>query len=692
MTENSRLWIFFIALGMIIGGAILGYIIGGVILAISIEIIVLIAVWILHRTMLPPWISQIRVPLASLSVFAALTIAIIHPFFGIIFQEIFVESPYLNVQLLSSPTLFLHQIILISLVGLFILLFNIVWTRHHIIVEPPKIPQNVSEKNPFPRKGYAELQERFCNYMVSELDRYDNDLNWSDSEYTILQAEVEMERSIFSGMPSIVKDLVAAIRRDRKIRSFLVIGDPGAGKSVSLRRLARELYKETKFTGIVPVYINLREWNSTKEPTDEDIKNFIFKYLIQNAGREGKKFLEQWYEPMLQHGKFFFILDSFDEMPAVLDCDDKSKKLKTISVAFDRFFNDIHNCRGVLASRPFRQPQGFRGRKLTIRPFTETQIRNAMKKWLCGSAITSDESENIIKTIFTQHPQLAPALRNPFSADLIAQYIMNNDGHSPESYFAIFDNYIQKRLEEYEDEICSYGLTDVEIVECATEIAWEMYQQSEIGLEADTFQLRPLFKNPKFDNIINIMYSARLIRLGGLHNQRLSFVHRRFAEYFVVRALQKDETRLPALDSIPTDSRWRDCLSVYCGITTKEKATEIANFCWNVVHSNIEKFEQGSISETRQLIHALRFLRDSFQGNLEYLKDFQEDMAKFVKKFLKHDDILKAKLVAETVGLLKEPNRSDAIVIALEREIPWISQTTLHACRHLESLSQLPLS
>lgn len=114
-----------------------------------------------------------------------------------------------------------------------------------------------------------------------------------------------------------------------------------------------------------------------------------------------------------------------------------------------------------MASRPFRQPQGFKGRKLTIRPFTETQIHNTMKKWLSKDGITSDESENIIKTIFKRHPQLAPALRNPFSANFIAQYIMNNDGKRPESYFAIFDNYIQKRLQEYDEEIRSYGLTYV---------------------------------------------------------------------------------------------------------------------------------------------------------------------------------------------------------------------------------------
>jgi len=167
----------------------------------------------------------------------------------------------------------------------------------HRIMLPRSNSQNVSE----------EPQEKFCKYMVSELDRYDNDLNWNDSEYTILQAEVEMERSIFSGMHSIVKDLVAEISRDSKTRSFLVIGDPGAGKSVSLRRLARELYKENQDTDIVPVYINLREW-ITKEPTDEDLKKFILENLKQIAATEVKIFLEEEYETMFKEGKFFFIV------------------------------------------------------------------------------------------------------------------------------------------------------------------------------------------------------------------------------------------------------------------------------------------------------------------------------------------------------------------------------------------------
>jgi len=66
-------------------------------------------------------------------------------------------------------------------------------------------------------------------------------------------------------------------------------------------------------------------------------------------------------------------------MPAVLDCDDRSPQLRRISEAFDRFLHDIHQCRGVLSSRPFRQPVAVRGRRLTIRPFTEAQIRQVMK-------------------------------------------------------------------------------------------------------------------------------------------------------------------------------------------------------------------------------------------------------------------------------------------------------------------------
>ncbi|MCP4348835.1 MAG: NACHT domain-containing protein [Desulfobacterales bacterium] len=488
--------------------------------------------------------------------------------------------------------------------------------------------------------------------------------------------------------PLIVKNLVAAIRKDKKTRSFLVIGDPGSGKSVSLRRLYRELHKEYEKEepekAVVPVYINLREWNGPKIPSDEDIADYVFHYLKQWTGREGRTFLDNWYEQMLKDGGFFFILDSFDEMPPVLDCDDRSSLLKDISRAFDRFFQDLHMCRGVLASRPFRQPVGFRGRKLSIRPFREIQVREAMKTWLLGKGFDADI---IVKKLFKDRPELSPAIRNPFTGELISQYVSHHNGEIPSTYYEIFESYIGKRLEEDAKYIEEQGLAQEQLLECAAVLSWEMYNNSDIGLEAELSYLQNTVERAQLVEEVYAMRDSRLIRLGGVNNQRLSFVHRRFAEYFFVKALRENHEDVK-LDSIPGDSRWRDSLVVYCGVASDSEAQKIADYCWEVIQDGSQYILEGDINKAKPAIHSLRFLRDAFQSRPECISSFRKELSELVLHVLKKGDILTSKIAAETLSLLDPSDRTQGIKLAFQKKIPWISETALRACRHLSNLEK----
>ncbi len=430
---------------------------------------------------------------------------------------------------------------------------------------------------------------------------------------------------------------------------------------------------------MVPVYVNLREWDGPNSPSDDDIAAFIRKHMKREAGRAGGRFLNEWYEPMLDHGRFFFLLDSFDEMPVVLDCDDASPRIKKISRAFDRFFHDIHNCRGVLASRRFRQPRGFRGRRISIRPFEEAQIRSAMARWLVGQLL---DPEKLIREVF-RRPDLIPAIRNPFLADLITHYVIHNHGQLPLSHFAIYDDYIQQRLKADAKDLEELSIKPDDLIDAAATIAWAMYNDPKIGLDVDLHRLRDLVQLPDFDSIVVALRSTRMVRVGGVRSQNLSFVHRRFAEFFVVRAMISNEQSVP-LDAIPEDSRWRDCLVVYCGVAPKAKAQPIANFCWNVIeqdHVDGVKFYQG-----RRAIHSLRFLRDAFLGRPDCLVGFQGKLSRRILKWIGDTDLLVAKVAAEALGLLSPNDRSKGVSRAFERKSVWIQETALRACRHLPGL------
>ncbi len=664
-------------------GSLAAYRIGGYPLAAVVVPALTAALLVLAWIFRPRWWGSTRTQVKSLITFASLATLVLMDawwlpiverlLYGLhqAFPAVFPAGLQLN------PLSFEHKAVALAIVSVTIILLNFIWFRRQIL---PAAEARPSETDPpFPEtRGYLELRDEFCRYMLRQLDNYDIDLHWSDSDYATLEAEVEMDRR-GARRPRLARDLVAAIRDDHSTRAFLLLGDPGSGKSVSLRRLARELYELVPQTGIVPVYVNLREWDGPDEPDDADISRFVKSSLKRSAGRAGTRFLNEWYEQMLSHGRFFFVLDSFDEMPSVLDCDDATPRIKTISRAFDRFFHDIHNCRGVLASRRFRQPRGFRGRRLSIRPFSERQIRQAMSRWLLGHPLDAGQ---LVRELFATRPELVPAIRNPFLADLITQYMVRHDGGLPPNQYAIYEDHIRHRLEDEKDELREMGFSPSRVIEAATDIAWAMYQAPDVGLEVDTWHLGQLVRVDYLDQLVQALRTTRIARLGGVRSQRFSFVHRRFAEFFVVRSIIGDDRPVP-FEAIPEDSRWRDCLVVYCGVAPEAEAARIADFCWRIIRRDEHLLEGDDVGLARPFVHCLRFLRDAFVSRPDSLRSFRGGLSLKLLDWLKAQEIIVSKIAAEAIGLAYPSVRSKAIAAAFERGIPWVSQTTFQASRHL---------
>jgi hypothetical protein len=669
-----------------IAGGLLTYLMGGPILTaivlVPTALILSLYLWLFR----PRWWGDTKVQAISITVLGGLgTLAMADmlwwPPFVNLYSTLRARYTVLPDLQLAAEISIQDKLWVLFAVGVFFVIFHLIWARRRTLPPPST---NGRRESPFPVKGYEKLRDEFCRYMLGRLDQDDADLNWSDSDYTALEAEVEADRH-GARRPRVERDLVAAIRRDYKTRAFLLLGDPGSGKSVSLRRLCRQLYGEVKSTGIVPIYVNLREWVGPVVPTDKDISDFIKDYLKQVAGRAGKRFLNEWYEPMLRHGRFFFLLDSFDEMPAVLDCDDLSPKLKEISSSFDRFFHDIHQCRGVLASRRFRQPRGLKARRLSVRPFRESQIREAMARWMLGEPLNAEE---IMKDLFRNRAELAPVVRNPFLADLMTGYLIRHGGQLPLNQFAIYDDYIRQRLVEDKGDLRDIGVSAEQLLDGATAIAWAMYVDSSVGLEVETYKLAGLICiEGDFDKIVRALRLVRLIRLGGSHSQRLSFVHRRFAEFFAARAIVLGNHPIP-LEAIPEDSRWRDCLVVYCGVAPEDRVQPLADYCWRLIENSGGSLDQDDVDRARPIIHCMRFLRDAFIARPQFIEKFRHGLEARVRQWLKSKDLLAAKIAAEMLGILGPAGRSEGVVIAFTRQSLWLRETALTACRHLGSLDR----
>lgn len=533
---------------------------------------------------------------------------------------------------------------------------------------------------------------RYIEALTKELDRYDRTVNWSDRDFTPLEAEIEADE-LSTTTQRVTRDLVGAIRKDGHSAVFVVLGDPGSGKSVSLRRLVRGLCAQAKASGVVPIYVNLREFPVGPEPTTASLVQFMKDMAFRQTGRDGRAFLDNWYEAFRVSGRLFFVIDSFDELPSILDCDEHSAVHQRVSTTFDRLFTqEFQGCRSVLASRHFRAPSDVRGTRLLVRPFTERQIRRAMRTWLLGQGI---DAQRYVRRLFLERPSLVPAIRNPFTAELIADYAMSANGDTlPSSLFAVFDQYLLRRLEKDQPEFARLGVLPSQVRAAAGLIAYAMYEKADVGLEttvdAAVDVLLPRY-GARARPLVQALQYARLVRIGG-QQSTFSFVHRRFAEFFVVDAIRDGDDNL-ALESIPADSRWRDCLVMYCGIADLPVRVSVSTYCWTIVQRVEQTLSEGRLgADARPGIHCMRFLADGFRNTPDSLAPFTNELGPFVVRLLQNPQVLVAKLGAELIPLLDRNFQQQAVHSAFAGVSPWVRDTAFGACRHLAHLDDTSLS
>lgn len=445
-------------------------------------------------------------------------------------------------------------------------------------------------------KGRATARRQFASYLVSEIERLNRTESWRDEEFTELEAEVEATGNRRSRIPflkrnGIVREhsLSKALEHSTE-RLVLVKGDPGSGKSVSLRHvvynIAKRAARSKRIDSVLPVFINLKELKrQPDELINRDlIRNFVINSLQRINDRFVDDFIEREFDESTRSGLWFFLFDSFDEIPDILSSTESDESITAYSNAISDFLGGVNSCRGVLASRAYRGPMAASWTTFNIVELSAIRQRSLIKKSLVARP---DLISNIESGIAATTDDVRVMARNPMLLGLLCEHVRLGH-HFPNTAFQVFEKYIDYRFARDKNRVLSkFGLS-VEVIRRSAEMAaFCMTADSAMGLSPPIGQLIVATRRQQieideqdFRASLKAISYMRLGRLTGAESgndiEQFTFAHRRFQEYFATRVVMQRERAIDAMQLI-TDGRWRETAVVLLQTGSAEAAEPLYN-------------------------------------------------------------------------------------------------------------------
>ncbi len=582
----------------------------------------------------------------------------------------------------------------------------------------------VNEKPEFREKQYIDKLERFCTTLERRIEAINIDTSWNDGLYVPVATEVEMtsnqKKKKYSsiikclkknrpGRHATIKKLFRRLSRSKALGRisfinridkslskgivYLVLGDPGSGKSVSLRKLCSELLTEAKVTHRVPVYLNLKEWNNDGKqwsvdnlPDQTHLLSFIKRTLGNNGDIFTDQFIDDYFEKMYENGRWYFVFDSFDEMPCLMGEGNKTELIEKISRLLYEFLTAYGQPGGVIASRLYHSPSDALKPAviLKLQPFDEIRIKDLLKKSL------GKNYEEVANRFFTEGGNLVHLCRNPFYLSLFINYYNHKAGF-PIGQYDLFSSFIEARLGKYSEQLTRDGVSFSDLRLAAKRIALQM-QINNHGLDYPCIDLYNLpEKETHWRKMLSALAYTKICRFGG-NPETVSFVHRRFQEYFLVESMIEGERPVIPEDysCIPLSTGIRDALVLYCEVAPLEKAKEIADYCMDTIRNSIGSagwiFNNGCID----LVNTIRFMSDAFRNRREAIMHFQEDFEDVIEScFEKKDiDFIVRLAAVESTALFNEERLQAVLLRVFELKNRQLNDLIIHNCYTIKALNK----
>lgn len=423
-------------------------------------------------------------------------------------------------------------------------------------------------------KSRVRRRKQFCSVLDADLAYLAKAENWNDQYFTDLEAEVETEGGYYASAwhrvrriksfglrkePSLIRAITSSAER-----AMQLIGEPGSGKSVALRHLAKQFATQGQRSNdkhaTVPLYINLREMESGKtgEITANDVREFVLDNIRRGDADTSAFVRENWID-YCDRGIWLFLFDSFDEIPAVLHSAVGSNVVKQYSQAIRQFLEGMGECKGILASREFKGPEALPWKKLRILPLSGEKQDELIQ----NSFLTPQQMSLVRQHLANSDNSIGST---PLFLTLLCRYI-RDEQKSPNNDHDILLQHIE-RLARREPEYLErkYKLTAEELIDGAERLAQLFAEDESLSLAPTLDQITTQLSGYRIpgnsiERLISALVDCKIGRAdvpNAAHgDRRFAFAHRRYQEALFVRYLARHPESISALELL-TQPRWRE--------------------------------------------------------------------------------------------------------------------------------------
>jgi hypothetical protein len=409
---------------------------------------------------------------------------------------------------------------------------------------------------------------------------------WNDQHYTDLEAEVQVDGRFYAGfLDRLLRRKSAGLRQAPSLmkaiegsteRRLLLTGDPGSGKSVALRHLAMQMAEVSLRSKAVvcpiPLYVNLRD---LVVPAEKICADSIREFVIDNIRRgdaDTAEYLKENWSYYRDQGSWFFLFDSFDEIPAVMHAAAGDPAVGNYGQAVQQFMDGLGDCRGVLASREFKSPI-LHWPKLRI-----LQLDESKQLELIDRTFLPEQKKSIAKAAVSVSS--SATYRNPLFLTLLCNFVKKNGVAPQNEHELLIDHVSQLAQRDREYVFKIWGLKPADLMGLASELALLLGDAPELGLSPTIDEILSVAASVDFsrrgEDLIKVIEALTYIKIGRTDVQssdrsirRFAFSHRRYQEGLYARRLS-DRYRAEDLASLLVDVRRREYLVALLQIGSRE--------------------------------------------------------------------------------------------------------------------------